>query len=75
MKYAFFNTEAAANAAMKDIEDAIGITEGTLGFPKNRIDHYGDVKEVGGRWGFLVSTSGEDKADHLVDTEEYEEPE
>ena len=72
MKYAFFNTEDAAKAAMKHIEDTIGITEGTVGFPKNCIDHYGDIKEIDGRWGFLVSTSGEGKADHLVDTEDYE---
>jgi len=72
MKYAFFKKEKAAKAAMKIIEDALGITEGDFGFPKGVINRYRDIEEIDGRWGFSVDDAGPAKADHLVDTEEYE---
>jgi hypothetical protein len=72
MKYAFFTEEEAAKAAMKTIEDALGITEGDFGFPKGIINRYRTIREIDGRWGFPVYDSGPAKADHLVDTEEYE---
>lgn len=72
MKYAFFNTEEAAKSAMKTIEDALEITEGNYGFPKGVIKRYQTIREINGRWGFPVYESGPEKADHLVDTEDYE---
>ena len=72
MMYAFFDTEESARTAMKKIEDALGITEGSFGFPKGIINRYGDIEEIDGRWGFFVADSGPSCADHLVDTEYYE---
>lgn len=72
MKYAFFETKEDAETSMKEIEDAVGITEGRYGFPPNIIKQYRVIEEIDGRWGFSVADSDEGKADHLVDTEEYE---
>lgn len=72
MKYAFFKEKEEAEAAMKTIEDALGITEGDFGFPKGVINYYKGIREIDGRWGFPVDDAGPAKADHLVDTEDYE---
>jgi hypothetical protein len=72
MKYAFFNTKSKAVNAEKSIRDELGITDGTWGFPLGVTETYSIVEEIDGRWGFQVDDSGCGKADHLVDTEEYE---
>ena len=72
LKYAFFDTEPEAVAAEKNIRDELGIPDGTWGFPLGVTEAYSIVEEIGGRWGFQVDDWGCGKADHLVDTEEYE---
>ena len=72
MKHAFFKKQRDADKAIKMINKTLGINAGTFGFPRGYVKIYGKVTEIDGRWGFPVGSEGPAKADHLVDTEDYE---